>query len=213
MRRMAWVIGMVAASGVFLATPQRAAHAAPTSFCVAGPPVQCTFFESAGAAGAPSEISDIVPVADSSGAPVPASTIALFENPALLPDDPKNWSEVIEFIPDQPGATTSHSAQMFSEGCRSGPTNETDISCFPPSANQFVMEVQQGAGDDFQDCTHFIAQSPSMQQFAQITACSDAALAEQPGPNVPEVPLVAMLPLAALGVVATIGLRRRLNKT
>ena len=72
MRRMVWVIAMVAASGLFLATPQRAAHAAsPSSACAAGPPLHCVFYESAN--GAPSEISDVVPVPpDASSGPAPS---------------------------------------------------------------------------------------------------------------------------------------------
>lgn len=211
MRRMVWVMGIVAASGMLLATPQLAAHAAsPTSSCVSNGQGQwqCRFFESLN--GAPSEISDVVPVPSDATGAAPGATIALVENPALPQNDPKNWSEVIEFTPN-PGAATS--AQMFSEGCSSGPTNETDISCFPPPpASQFVTEVQQGTGDDFQDCTTFDALASDGHAFAVITACSDAALAEQPGPSVPEVPMALMLPLAAVGVVAAFGVRRRLNK-
>ena len=98
---------------------------------------------------------------------------------------------------------------MVSDGCSSVPNNDTDISCFP-AANTVtqppVEEVQNGTGNDFQDCTQFPALFQG-QVFAIVNACSDAAQVE-PSPSIPEVPIAALLPVAAIGVVGAAALRR-----
>jgi hypothetical protein len=208
--------------------------------CVTGPPVppppppssscfgpvtplalQCALYETrrdATGTEVASEISDVVDFTKSivACAPtciVPSGAVAIVENPNLPQTDPTNWSDVVEFLPVTAGAppgSPSTSVQQLSEGC-GNPNNPFDVSCYPPASaiTQFVVEVQSGQGNDFTDCTPF-AYLFNGQSFAQVNACSDAPLNEAPNPDVPEAPLAAMLPFAALGVlVAGYGWRRR----
>jgi hypothetical protein len=228
-RRLASVIGILAASGLFLTTPLMAAHAQvpePTSFCNmmvgAVPPVFCTLYED-DATGTPSEVSNAVALPP--GVFVPPGFAALLQDPGVHDTGPKNWSDVVDFIPDcqgQPGCQIAGSVQFLSEGCGDAATNPFDITCFP-SATQLsqppTIETQQpasGTPNDFTDCTVFVYAPPSFnsQPFAQINACSDAHTLsdtgpDQPGPNIPEVPLAVMLPFVALGSVTVVALRRR----
>jgi hypothetical protein len=180
--------------------------------------LQCTLYETrrdATGAEVASEISDVVDftksiVACAPTCVVPSGAVAIVENPSLPQTDPHNWSDVVDFISATGGGpgSPSTSVQQFSEGCGNA-SNPFDISCFPPAASitQFVVEIQTGQGNDFTDCTTF----PYLfqgQAFAQVNACSDAALNEAPNPDVPDVPLAAMLPLAGAGV-AIAGYRRR----
>jgi hypothetical protein len=186
----------------------------PPSSCVAnptGPPFYtCTLEESLN--GAQSELSTVVPLPPP-GPAVPATMdIAFFENPALLPADRTNWSDVIEFSPPSPSNPNAPfgTVQFLSNGCASGPQSQTDISCFPAQATQPpIQEIQTGTGYDSQDCTPFQAIEPqSGIVYAVGQACSDAALNE-PGANIPEVPMSFMLPVAALGIFGAAGLKRR----
>jgi hypothetical protein len=191
------------------------AAATPTSFCVSGAnagfPVACTLYESR--AGAPSEVSDVVPIPQPPGV-VPSNTTVLIENPNLPQNDPKNWSDVIEFIPQTPGSpvgSPSTSVEMLSVGC-GNLQDPTDITCFPAAATvtQFVVETQTGTGDDFRDCTPFSVIFQG-QDAVDVHACSDSPAVET-GDTVPipEVPLPILLPIGALGVVvAGYGWRRR----
>jgi hypothetical protein len=154
MLRLARVIAIAAASGVFLAIPPLATHAAvPSSSCIpssTGYPVTCTLYESL--SGAPSEVSDVV----STQLVVPSGIAVLLENPNGSQTDLTNWSDVIEFLPQAPGSPNSLSVQFLSEGC-GNLQNPFDVSCFPspPQVEQFILEVQTGVGDDFRDCTSF----------------------------------------------------------
>ena len=223
MRRLARLAAAATVVGTLLLTAAwtalALAQAQPTSSCVAtgnaGPPFyNCTLFESL--AGASSELSDVVAIPPAaSGAPVPGPMdVALFENPALSPMDRTNWSDVIVFTPPTTPADPNApfgTVQFLSEGCASGTSNETDISCFPAAASQPpIEEVQMGTGYDSADCTPFQALSPQLggAPYAIGHACSDAALNE-PGANIPEVPMSFMLPVAALGVFAATGFKRR----
>jgi hypothetical protein len=191
------------------------AQAEPTSSCVAtgssSPPFyNCTLFESL--AGAQSELSDVVALPPATGAqPVPETMdVALFENPQLPATDRTNWSDVIVFTPPSgdPNAPNG-TVQFLSNGCASGPSNQTDISCFPAAATQPpIEEIQSGTGYDSQDCTPFQALTSAGAPYAIGHACSDAALNE-PGANIPEVPMSFMLPVAALGIFGAAGLKRR----
>jgi hypothetical protein len=194
----------------------------PSSGCftpVSNPTLQCTLYESrrdATGVEVASEISDLVDFSKTIGAcapscVVPSGAVAIVQNPNLPQTDPHNWSDVVEFISATGGGpgTPSTSVQQLSEGCGNA-TNPFDISCFPQAASitQFVIETQTGLGNDFTDCTPF----PYLfqgQPVAQVTACSDAALNETPNPDVPDVPLAAMLPLAGAAVAVGGYWRRR----
>lgn len=206
MLRLTGAIAIAAASGVFLAVPPLAAHAAVAgSYCtfsgVNG--LFCQLYESRG--GAPSELSDVVPLTETFA----NSTIALVENPALPQTDPRNWSDVVVFVYS---GGSNGAVHQLSEGC-GNPNDPFDISCFPPATavSQFVAETQQGQGNDFSDCTTFRASSNGS---ASVIACSDAAVSEAPEqPDIPEVPLPILLPSAALGMVAVVGFRKLLTRT
>jgi hypothetical protein len=139
--------------------------------------------------------------------------IALFENPALPPTDRTNWSDVIVFSPPSPSNPNAPfgTVQFLSNGCASGPQSQTDITCFPAATTQApIQEIQTGTGYDSQDCTPFTAFSAQLggAPYAVGQACSDAALNE-PGTNIPEVPMSFMLPVAAIGIFGAAGLKRR----
>jgi len=221
MRRLARLAAATTVVGTLLLTAAWTALALaqvqPTSSCVAtGSPTppfyNCTVYESL--AGAPSELSDVVALPPSNAPPVPsAMDIALFENPQLPTTDRTNWSDVIVFAPPSPtGNAPFGTVQFFSNGCASGTQNQTDISCFPAAATQPpIQEVLTGVGYDSADCTPFQAISPQLNgaPYAIGHACSDAALNPEPGANIPEVPMSFMLPVAALGVFAATGFKRR----
>jgi hypothetical protein len=220
MRRMSWLGAFVIAAALFLIIPARAGHAQPpppASSCMQtgiGPPFYtCTLYESAKdatGAEAPSELSDVLPIPPSMTAPpVPAAIeVAIVENGNLTQTDPHNWSDVVQFLPPTANSPFG-SVQMLSNGCATVPDNETDISCFP-AATQFAQEVGM-TGNDFQDCTFFLANFQGA-PYAQVQACSGAPINE-PAPNIPEAPLAAMLPIAAVGVVGAVGFGRRLRRT
>lgn len=209
MLRLARIIAITAASGVFLGAPPLPARAAvPTSSCTSQTgnyPVQCTVYESA--VGAPSELSDIVATV----LPVPNDITVLVENPTLPQTDPTNWSDVVSFHSCFCGGVGS-GVEIISVGC--GNVNDpTDISCFPPatSVNQFVTEVPAGTGNDFTDCTSFTftLAGPPPQVIADVNACSDSPAVETGDTvPVPEVPLPILLPIAALGLIAVVGFRK-----
>jgi hypothetical protein len=209
----ATVVGSLIVTAAWTALAIAAAE--PTSSCVAtgagGPPFYiCTVYESL--AGAHSELSDVVPIPPSAGPPVPsAMDIALFTDPALPPTDRTNWSDVIVFSPPSGPNAPFGTVQFLSNGCSSPAPTETDISCFPAAATQPpTQEIQVGTGYDSQDCTPFQAFSPQLggAPYAVGHACSDATLNE-PGANIPEVPMSFMLPVAAMGVFGVAGLKRR----
>jgi hypothetical protein len=133
--------------------------------------------------------------------------IALFENPQLPATDRTNWSDVIVFAPTSASAPFG-TVQFLSNGCASGPQSQTDITCFPAMATQPpIQEIQTGTGYDSQDCTPFQAITQGI-VYATGLACSDAALNE-PGSNIPEVPMSFMLPITAAGIFAFAGLKKR----
>jgi hypothetical protein len=184
----------------------------PSSSCSPPPSPSCTLYESrrdASGKEVASEISDVVDFSKDFGA-VPSGVVAIVENPTLPQTDPSNWSDVVDFISATGGGpgTPSTSVQQLSEGCGNA-SNPFDISCFPPAASitQFVVETQTGQGNDFTDCTTFVYQFQG-QNLVLVNACSDAPLSEALNPDVPDVPLAAMLPLAGAGV-AIAGYRRR----
>jgi hypothetical protein len=209
MLRLARVIAIAAASGVFVAVPPLPARAAvPTSFCVPSStyPIHCTFYESKN--GAPSEVSDIVTIP----LQVSAGEAVLLQNPNGSFTDRNNWSDVIEFIPQATGRTDlSVSARFLSEGC-GNLQNPLDITCFPAAyrgLQDHKPEVATGQGNDFTDCTTinlFILGSNA----GSASVCSDSPAVEagDTTPVVPEVPIPILLPVAALGVVGLFGFRK-----
>jgi hypothetical protein len=193
------------------------AQVQPTSSCVAtgsgGPPFyNCVVYESL--AGNPAEISDVVPLPPAAGTPpVPsAMDIALFQDPQKPPTDRTNWSDVVVFSPPSSANPSAPfgTVQFLSNGCSSPAPTETDISCFPAAATQPpIEEIQTGTGYDSQDCTAFQAIEPQTAiVYAVGHACSDAALNE-PGANIPEVPMSFMFPVVSMGIFAAVGFKRR----
>jgi hypothetical protein len=206
MLRLARVIAIAAASGVFLAAPPLAAHAAvPTSSCTlhTNAPEDCTTYESQN--GVPSEVSDVVPTFNT----VPARIIAFYENHLLNIDDPHNWSDVVEFVPTAPGSQQSTSVMMLSVGC--GNLNDpTDITCFPPRSSVFAVNPEAppnpATGNDFTDCsTAYSIADATGHALVAGHVCSEASA---DAPVVPEAPTPILLPIAALGVFGLLGFRR-----
>ena len=83
-------------------------------------------------------------------------------------------------------------------------------ACAAVPGHTSVGVARSGAdqGSDYTDCT-FFSYLFQGQSVGLENACSDAALAVEPNPDVPEAPWAAMLPVAGLGVLVTCYRRRR----
>jgi len=109
----------------------------------------CNIFETL-ADGTPSEISNVFSFP--TGQVVSSGYLVLLEAPGATQSDPTQWSDVLHFIDDGSGNTTSTTGQLLSNGCNCFPTFAV-VSAAP---NLFMTETQVGAGDDFIDSTPFV---------------------------------------------------------
>lgn len=208
MERRAALAAVLAALGLLLAAPLRVASApspAPSSECHPDPSGNgqfiCNVYESDGN-GHPSEISNIF---TASNVPI-AQFIALVENPGASPNDPRNWSDLLVIGTPSGGAAN---AQLFSEGCNN-PNNAFDTSCYPARGNvglQVVNETATGQGNDYTDSTA-VTFGANYNIFSDC-ACPNDTEGGPPGIEIPDAPMAAMLPLAALISMSVLALQLR----
>lgn len=105
--------------------------------------------------GGPSDISAVFKLPH----PVFPGYIVFVDDPAKPTNDRSNWSDILHFLADPSGYSTSY--QLLSKGCNAGSTN---VGCFPsyasvvaPGNTLFMAEVQQGTGYDSEDWTPYYA--------------------------------------------------------
>ena len=108
----------------------------------------CNIYETL-ADGTPSEISNIFsfPV----GQLVSSGFVVLLEAPGADQTDPTQWSDVLHFIDD--GAGMSTTGQLLSSGCNCFHT----YSQVTGAPSLYMTETQIGTGDDFLDSTAYVS--------------------------------------------------------
>jgi PEP-CTERM motif len=134
--------------GLLCAAPSAQATSVPISSCsVIGFGFACDFYEIDNATGSPSEISSPVTLPTFSFIdPVEVTTgyVILLEsgNPASSTDQQNQalWSDVL--VISGAGTGETYTARLFSDGCNSGDTSETDRSCFPTVSTVFAAPRQ-----------------------------------------------------------------------
>src|SRR5882762_5113952 len=138
------------AAGLFVAAAV-VVHAGPISSCTtnnggAGPGFTCDIFQT-DINGNPSEMSNAVTL--------PSSTtggyIVLLESPGAAQSDVSQWSDVLVFGDGSSAIATT--VQLLSVGCNCFP----DFATVNAAPNVFLVENQNGVGDDLLDVTVFIA--------------------------------------------------------
>jgi hypothetical protein len=142
------------------------ASAGPVSACLnntGDSGFTCNIFETL-ADGTPSDISNIFSFP--TGQVVSSGYIVLMEAPGGTRSDPTQWSDVLHFIDDGTGNTTSITGQLLSIGCNCFPTFAV-VSAAP---NLFMTEIQVGTGNDFIDSTTY---ATGFNVFNIFSAASD----------------------------------------
>jgi hypothetical protein len=179
----------------------------------AGPPVSscannvgdsgftCNFFETSG--GAPSDHSDVVsfptvPTVQS----VNAGYVVLLESPGGSHTDPTQWSDVLQFIDNGGGVSTS--AQLLSIGCSCFPT----VAVINVPSTQFLVENQTGTGNDFTDSTTY-APTNNFNTFNIFSASPISSSGPGPSPA-PEPASLALMSLALIFLFAFVRIRPRI---
>jgi len=128
--------------------------------------ITCNIYES-DASGNPSEISSIF----SLGTTAVAGYVVLLESPLADQTNTAMWSDVLHFIDDGVGFSTT--AQLLSDGCACFPT----FTAVNAAGAQFIVETQFGTGNDFTDFTPY---QPTATDTYNIYSAAPFVLAPEP---------------------------------